>query len=1364
MTFFTFTGTAFLASGFSDECRVPQGFVFILERSSQPFSASTLSNVIRPNDGFKYLQIFHSVTGGQDVSAQDRNNNLRFLEWQTQEIKRTLRDLKFYVPDLQSDLSRWVAVADKMLTTAIKARRLISLTSDWLKLKLVVETLDNYLDIITRAFDLLVAQLQPYKTQQNIEKAIDRLRRLQADLPKSVSLSFFKSSIQQNFVGLRFLLDSEVCHKRLCFPDVKSSIWSLHDDHCGTSATRNETGILVEGMALNFVSLGSLISFPAGGRLRMSLTRDRDVVVTTFEGFINLLGLKKGATVRMTEKELLFHVWGPMFGEFDANLNVRAEIGNVADWNSIVFTVEGSMNKSSPFYKLLEKMITNETTMIAREATRRLAKAQAVFNNTKREANMIEELFNRAESNVESLKTKKKRAEKEREEALLEYHNAIKSFNSSYHSFQNVSNLICEIQECNYTCLENGCVIPELCQDPINITYLEPLCSTSIKTIKVPDLRNETITSSYTNKANKSVYTGNCRSNPSPEEVAAAYHLGGKVAAAATRSIFGCTDTYKMVRDPENDETVEYKKVSFSVITVKEKIVEVECTDGHMEKTKSGGYGSPYQCCKQYGCKTKVIDSGCTKKNTECEYFMRDLKYTLDAENESLRSKFQSLQKALEKAKKKTFSYEKARIRYESAVARLKQVEAYLKQQLSAKEVANASLLHIKRIMKSGLKIWQAMDTSNNTKIVDVDEMQFSVSVASGDTRRITVQSNASSVSGKSVPVSFLVDFDQPKRSASSASKTIVAKLFDGNHLRRKRSAPEDSADPVYSMHSSFLDYRYACLFANRTHLYFRNIFDSLDGLIASVKGLNANLSSGFNELVRLSLKVGTSSENGTSVFSNGSFVTEYLEMLQVFEEENMRLTKAFSKSWNSTLGAWRAFLEAFTVGKGFAECAGTQDCIGYFFEGLKEFYEFENSLRAFEIKDAIPRLEQTVNLLTSEALSMNEAEKTLHHAESLLDKTRDNSVLCGGTPLITASSQGEIVLFPGDSLLLNCSAKQEEKLTYAWKKNDEIIGASTNGTFYVSYVTKDNQGAYVCVVSNNKGSTFSNVTVVKIQSKPKITQHPLPQTVVFQSQIPAIFTCNATAEPSPTFQWFFQSINSSPVRINESKPLLYVVNPRLDQEGYYYCEASNKYGLAASQRARLDVLNYTIGRPRLLVALNLMNHCSLASTSTNRSLQTPLPCHSEPINVSTSVQDSNLTNYLLRSLASSLNISLEMITDLKYSSRNTSKISVTFLLGIDNESWKGSSFTLYMEVVEAIADAEVKIIEKLKQLNSDLFNKTFLVPLNNSTLLGEPGSMLVFPVSTECPEAQSLHKNGFICGKFPFVVILALTRYIFLF
>lgn len=1347
---------------------MPQGFVLTLDSSAKPFSANPLAHIIRPNAGLKYLQIYHSVTGGQDNSAEDKRYNLRFLELLPQHMKQILLDVENLVPELRYDAGKWKIVAEDMLTSVIEARQILLSSSNWLQLRRLVRKLDKDLDIITRAFDLLVNQLERYGNRTNVITVIDRLVRLRADIPKTISLLFSKASVHQNFLGLRFQLVAEICHKRLCFSNIKSIVWSLQGDQCCTNMQREVAGLLVEGTALQSINLNSFMAIPAGGPVTVFLTRDRNQIATTFQSLVNVLGIKKNVTVSMNENELSFDVWGNIFGGLDALLTVHAQIENVEKWNSILLVVEGRMNRSSRLHTLLQNKIVNDSKILAKEATQRLASAQVAFHAAQKKLSSVKEVFKLKQSTAEDLWIEKEKANNSLREARLRYHQNKVRFNSTLNRFQHLKSAVCEIQDCNYTCLKNGCAVPGLCQDLRNITFIEKQCDIVEEVVKVEKVVSRKERRSFQVPTYKVIYTGDCRSDISSGTVVVigaaigssiGGAIGGVIGGAIGSALFdGCDDTYETV----NGEplTVEYYQKVFETKLVDTVVEKVKCS-GQTERTKPGGYGHPFSCCKQTGCKTKVLDPQCISTNNECEHSLNELKIQLDVRNRSLLPEFLSLRNAANEVKITTFSFEKTRVRYEKAIALLKQVEAHMNQQSSAVEITNASLVRVRRIVDFGLKIAEALNDSDGKEVVDLEELKFSLFAPSEGVRKIAFQSNARTVTGKRATIRFLVDFDQVERSITSASKSIIAKMFAGEHSRRKRSIPEAiSENSTNSVYSSFTDYQYACLFMNKTHQYLKNMFDSLGVLITSVKGLNVNLSSGLRELeivtqsvLNSSLSKNVSLNASSGDYSNNSFVREYVEMVQVLKDGIIGLNNDSSQYWNDTLEAWRAFLEVFTSTKEFEECSGTQDCIEYFFAGAKEFYQFEDSPRALEIKEALPQLKEEIKSLTTEDMSMQEAEQALTRAAFFLNLTYDDSVLCGGLPRITFSSQGEVIIFPGDNLTLNCRAKEEQRLKYAWRRNGNIIGETVDGTFHVGNVTTENEGAYYCIVSNNKGSTVSNVTLVKVQRKPVITDHPKPQRVVFRSQMPVTFTCNATANPLPTFQWFFQPRNSLAIKVNATRPVLYIANPDLQQEGYYYCNASNAHGMAVTQRARLDVLNYTVGLPRLLVAFNLTTRCwNSSSNSSNSSSPNPLPCDSESINIEPSSLDRNLslTRILLHSLAGSLNVSKELISQLEYFLRNDSRLSVIFILNVVNKPWKQDNLKLYVDIVEAIAFAKANMFKKLQQFNTEVTNKTFTVPWNTSSLIGEPGTIHVYSLPHECPEGQYLSGNGFICGKFP--------------
>ena len=142
----------------SDSCRSTEGFVFTIYQFCKPFENTLLSKIIQSDRGPIYLRIYHSVAGGENIAAQDHNNNLRSLYWQTHEIKRLLHDVLVSVPELQPSIQKGTSIVKELIDNVIRARNLLASTStDFLQLKVIVAKIDSDLDTISKVFDLLVA-------------------------------------------------------------------------------------------------------------------------------------------------------------------------------------------------------------------------------------------------------------------------------------------------------------------------------------------------------------------------------------------------------------------------------------------------------------------------------------------------------------------------------------------------------------------------------------------------------------------------------------------------------------------------------------------------------------------------------------------------------------------------------------------------------------------------------------------------------------------------------------------------------------------------------------------------------------------------------------------------------------------------------------------------------------------------------------------------------------------------------------------------------------------------------------------------------------------------------------------------------
>ena len=166
---------------------------------------------------------------------------------------------------------------------------------------------------------------------------------------------------------------------------------------------------------------------------------------------------------------------------------------------------------------------------------------------------------------------------------------------------------------------------------------------------------------------------------------------------------------------------------------------------------------------------------------------------------------------------------------------------------------------------------------------------------------------------------------------------------------------------------------------------------------------------------------------------------------------------------------------------------------------------------------------------------------------------------------------------------------------------------------------------------------------------------------------------------------------------------VLYISSPRQHHEGYYYCEASNKHGVAVSQRARLDVLGYSIGLPRLIIALNLTSKYCQASNVSSSLMHNPQSCDYNSTLALPSSINKNETDNMVYFLARSLDVSGALITQFEYNARNNATATVAFILHIDLKPWKVDNFTSYLEIAEAIAVAQDNMRKKLEQFNSDI-------------------------------------------------------------
>ena len=101
----------------------------------------------------------------------------------------------------------------------------------------------------------------------------------------------------------------------------------------------------------------------------------------------------------------------------------------------------------------------------------------------------------------------------------------------------------------------------------------------------------------------------------------------------------------------------------------------------------------------------------------------------------------------------------------------------------------------------------------------------------------------------------------------------------------------------------------------------------------------------------------------------------------------------------------------------------------------------------------------------------------------------------------------------------------------------------------------------------------FANKIDFKIADKPEITSHP--KSVDIQEGGNVTFSCNYTANPSPTTSWTKDEspiTNDSRISYSVVNKVLTITNVNRKDSGEYRCEASNKLGNDTSEAAELNV------------------------------------------------------------------------------------------------------------------------------------------------------------------------------------------------
>ena len=765
-------------------------------------------------------------------------------------------------------------------------------------------------------------------------------------------------------------------------------------------------------------------------------------------------------------------------------------------------------------------------------------------------------------------------------------------------------------------------------------------------------------------------------------------------------------------------------------------------------------------CCGSVGCDngtdndegTKVPEPSCVNANSVCE---RSRQIVFDA-LESAQDNSAILLSQLQEANR---NVSLANLRVSRAMARLTTSETVFNR-------SSRSLREAQRIQQNAESAYQQVlqENTNIKTFVDLmntanDIMHIVVLNVTFDVTIITESPTSLSLDVfYHVPLlnhtsmrRVVVDFQRIELSVRNAAMAIVEDIFllSGRSRRSTKTARQVTQETT---DSNQLYFEERCSEIENLQEYIMVLNSSITSIaemaISSMNNVTANTEL-IGNLAETSMELFSQPQNiNTSILEMNFNVTFNSTMVELGESETELEILDFLQnlgnisgtvSGNVEVDSYRSWLlemqdlhNRTATAAGF-QCLGFSDCLNIITDITEELLIFSPSPIADPLLDAFPLAKKALlDIVQLSNITITGATENLKIFYTIISDIQLNSYYCAEPPAIVEQPPQRVNPHEDSMLKLTCNVSSDFSISYVWKRDEvEVVNANLS-TLTIDNIQLADSGNYTCEATNHIGTVETIEVSVEVQQTPAFFLEPVDMDVYYGDSNNATFQCNATGWPFPGFTWYFKSKNSDgnfseiPDEVDNEYSVIY---PKPENEGSYYCSASNEQGTIVSRIGVLTVLEASVTQlSRSFTVMFTLRVDDNALTAISEELRNQTKeLFISLLNDNVALESAIIENIETTGFGSELNISFNLISSsIPYPATSLDVIRM-----------------LVPEALNEWATAQ-------QELESWITSDNLTINSSGSIYTSDPSSAVIDDIQQTCPSGMEISdSNNLLCCKY---------------